>query len=163
MCKVESIKSWWIWAAKRGGTCWWLQMQRSWNRRWVPCVVTPRKIINPPLHTNCIQVRCIVEKLFPGMFLVTWQVNELGDKSHSQSSSWLQPHPCPHKCSVSVQDPAWRVSAVFLIFGYLLGCCGRTTNMLEASFAWLPKCTIMIALVMAVGWCWSQQAGTRDE
>ncbi|NWR00934.1 LRC58 protein, partial [Paradoxornis webbianus] len=37
----------------------------------------------------------------------------------------------------AVQDPAWKVSAVFLVIGYLLGCCGGTTSMLEASFAWL--------------------------
>lgn len=126
----------------------------------MPCVVTHRKIINPPLHTNCIWVRCIVQKFFPGIFLVTWQVNEPGDKSHSQSCCChalllprmgFSPILAHTNTLCAVQDPVWKVSAVFLIIGYLLGCCGRTTNMLEASFAWLHKCIIMIALVFAVG------------
>lgn len=134
-------------------------MQRSWNGRCVPCVVTHRKIINAPL-CSCIWVRRIVQKLFPGMFMVTRQVNEPGDKSHSQScccrvllipASAICPVLAHTNVSCAVQDPVWTVSAVFPIVGYLLGCCGRPAYMLEASFAWLRKCMIIIALVMAVG------------
>lgn len=94
------------------------------------------------------------------MFLVTREVNEPGDENHSQSccchvllllASAICPVLAHTNVSCAVQDSVWKVSAVFLIIGYLLGCCGRTTCILEASFAWLRKCMIMIALVMAVG------------